>query len=276
MTFSSAVMCGKRLKRWKTIPISARWRAMFRSESSTSLPFALPVADQVAVHLDPARVDLLQVVDAAEKRRLARARGPDEADDLAARDLEVDALQHLEPAEALVDVDRADDGVASPRRPARPGLTGVHAASSRSRSVSSSPRSLTESLRSIRAWIIAPDRRQDEVPDRDRAEELDRLERRRVVDLGVGEHLVDTDLKTSDVVLQHLVELVSERRHDHARRLWQDDAAHRQPVASCRATAPPPSGPLSIASMPARMISRMYAPSLIPSARMPANTAPSS
>ena len=33
--------------------------------------------------------------------------------------------------------------------------------------------------------------------------------------------------------------------------------------------------PLSIASMPARMISRMYAPSLIASATMPANTAPS-
>ena len=33
--------------------------------------------------------------------------------------------------------------------------------------------------------------------------------------------------------------------------------------------------PLSIESMPARMISRMYAPSLTPRARMPATTAPS-
>jgi len=39
MMFSSAVMCGKRLKRWKTIPISQRWRAMLFSESSTSFPF---------------------------------------------------------------------------------------------------------------------------------------------------------------------------------------------------------------------------------------------
>ncbi len=38
-TFSSAVLCGKRLKRWKTMPICVRWRAMLRSESSTSLPF---------------------------------------------------------------------------------------------------------------------------------------------------------------------------------------------------------------------------------------------
>src|SRR5262249_34807186 len=31
VTFSSAVLCGNRLKRWKTIPISVRWRAMLRS-----------------------------------------------------------------------------------------------------------------------------------------------------------------------------------------------------------------------------------------------------
>ena len=37
ITFSSAVMCGKRLKRWKTIPISARLRATSDSRSSCSL-----------------------------------------------------------------------------------------------------------------------------------------------------------------------------------------------------------------------------------------------
>ena len=34
MTFWIAVMCGNRLKRWKTIPISARWRAISGSRSS--------------------------------------------------------------------------------------------------------------------------------------------------------------------------------------------------------------------------------------------------
>ena len=77
---------------------------MLRSLSSTSLPSALAVADQVAVHLDPAAVDLLEVVDAADEGRLAGAGRPDDADRLALRDLERDALQHLEPAEALVDV----------------------------------------------------------------------------------------------------------------------------------------------------------------------------
>ena len=112
------------------------------------------------------------------------------------RDLEVDALQHLEPAEALVDVDRADDRAASALT-ARPGPSAVResrpACEPLAPNESSSPRSLAASLRSICAWITRPDRRQHEVPERDRAEELDRLEGLRVVDLGVLEHLVDAD-----------------------------------------------------------------------------------
>jgi len=42
------------------MPISARCLAMFFSES-----------DQVPVHLDPAAVDLLEMVDAAQEGRLA-------------------------------------------------------------------------------------------------------------------------------------------------------------------------------------------------------------
>jgi hypothetical protein len=41
---------------------------------------AVPVADQLAVDLDPAGVDLLEVVDAPEERRLAGARRADDAD----------------------------------------------------------------------------------------------------------------------------------------------------------------------------------------------------
>src|SRR5262249_60190554 len=40
------------------------------------------IADEMAVHLDPAAVDPLEMVDAAEERRLARAGGRDDADDL--------------------------------------------------------------------------------------------------------------------------------------------------------------------------------------------------
>ena len=63
---------------------------------------AFPVADQLAVDPEPPGVDLLQVVDAAEKGALARARGPDDAHHLAGRDLDVDAPEHLVAAEALV------------------------------------------------------------------------------------------------------------------------------------------------------------------------------
>ena len=73
MTFSSAVMCGNRLNRWNTMPMSRRCAATSLSRSSCSLSPLLPVADQLAVDREPAGVDLLQVVDAAQERRLARA-----------------------------------------------------------------------------------------------------------------------------------------------------------------------------------------------------------
>src|SRR3954467_2949438 len=63
----------------------------------------LAVADELPVDTETAGVDLLQMVDAAQERRLARARRPEEAHHLAGGDLERDALEHLEPPEALVD-----------------------------------------------------------------------------------------------------------------------------------------------------------------------------
>ena len=110
-------------------------------------PVLLAVADQPPVDLDPARVELLEMVDAPDQRRLARARRADQADRLAAAHLERHSLQHLEPAEALVDVLGPDgDGHRTPR--AQP-LTGDHAAPSRSKIDGSSMRSLTVSRRSI-------------------------------------------------------------------------------------------------------------------------------
>src|SRR5205085_11149056 len=107
------------------------------------LSLLVAVADQVAVHLDAAAVELLQVVDTAEERRLARARWSDHADRLARIDVERHALQHLELAEALPHLHRADDraAVRVHRAPRPHAATGIHAATSRSRNVSSSPRS---------------------------------------------------------------------------------------------------------------------------------------
>src|SRR5207237_9251696 len=65
------------------------------------LPVPLAVTDQVAVHLDPAGVDLLEVVDAADERRLARPGRADDAYDLARFHFQRNALQHILPALAL-------------------------------------------------------------------------------------------------------------------------------------------------------------------------------
>src|SRR6185503_664913 len=63
----------------------------------------LAVADQVAVDIQPARVDLLQMVDATQKRRLARTGRPDHAQHLTLADLQRDALQDVQGAETLAD-----------------------------------------------------------------------------------------------------------------------------------------------------------------------------
>ena len=80
---------------------------------------SLAVADEFAIDRQPARVDLLQVVDAAQERGLARARGSEQAHHLAALHLEVDALQHLEAPKALVHALGQDHGLAhtTPRLP---------------------------------------------------------------------------------------------------------------------------------------------------------------
>ena len=62
----------------------------------------LPVADELAVHPQTAGVDLLEMVDAAEERGLARARGTQHAHHLAGLDFERDPLKDFEATEALV------------------------------------------------------------------------------------------------------------------------------------------------------------------------------
>ena len=59
--------------------------------------------DVAPADLDRAAVQLLQPGDGAQQGGLAAARGPDEHDELAVGDLQVDALQHLDRAEALPD-----------------------------------------------------------------------------------------------------------------------------------------------------------------------------
>ena len=75
----------EQLKLWNTMPTSRR-----SALRSTPGP-----ADAVALQADLAALDRLQAVDAAQQRRLAAARGADQADDLMLLDVEVDALAAL-------------------------------------------------------------------------------------------------------------------------------------------------------------------------------------
>ena len=65
----------------------------------------------LAVERDRAGVDRLEQVDAAEQRRLARARGADQADDVVQAHLEADVLEHLVVEEGLPDVLDVDEAV---------------------------------------------------------------------------------------------------------------------------------------------------------------------
>src|SRR5262249_34709657 len=84
------------------------------------LPAGLAVPDQLTVDRQAAGVDLLEMVDASQERRLPGSRGAEHAHHLAPIDLEIDALQHLEPPETLVDRlgfdHRCAHGAGSPRR----------------------------------------------------------------------------------------------------------------------------------------------------------------
>jgi hypothetical protein len=66
-------------------------------------------ADRLALEADLAVLAVLQQIGAAQQRGLARARGADQRDDMAARRHHVDALQHLERAIALVQIADLDD-----------------------------------------------------------------------------------------------------------------------------------------------------------------------
>ena len=63
-----------------------------------------PRCDLLAEDGDTTALDRLEQVDAAKERRLPRARGADQADDLVLGELEVDPAQHFVPPEPLVDV----------------------------------------------------------------------------------------------------------------------------------------------------------------------------
>jgi hypothetical protein len=67
-----------------------------------------PEADRLPVHPDLAVVDGLEMIDAAQKGRLAGPRRTQQHHHFAGVDRHVDAFEHLQMAELLVHADRAD------------------------------------------------------------------------------------------------------------------------------------------------------------------------
>ena len=70
----------------------------------------LAIAQQLTVDVHAAGADVLEHVQAAQERRLARARGAEDDADLAGSDIEVDAPQDVQVAEELVDSANGDHG----------------------------------------------------------------------------------------------------------------------------------------------------------------------
>ena len=110
---SSAVRCGKRLNCWKTMP-TCRRSCSGPPRFSLAAAEPRPVLD--AEHADRSLARLLEQVDRAQQRRLARAGRAEDDDVLAGVDGEVDAVEHLLVAVRLPDPAQLDDG-----RPCRAG-----------------------------------------------------------------------------------------------------------------------------------------------------------
>ncbi len=110
VTFSSTVMFGNRLNCWKTMPTCSRSCRI----CSRLRRVRCPPLEPDAGHLDRALGRVLDEVHAAQHGRLAGARPAEDHHHLAPVHLQVDAADHLEVAEALVQAVDADHDVAAP------------------------------------------------------------------------------------------------------------------------------------------------------------------
>ena len=88
------------------------------------------VIHDLATQMDPAGVGALKACDQAEERGLARTGSPDQDDDLAGVQAEVDGVEHAGLAEALVHLVQDEQGRGHAGPSARPGLAS-HLGSSR-------------------------------------------------------------------------------------------------------------------------------------------------
>ena len=113
MQFCSAVMCGKRLKYWNTMPILARIRRMCAGVAGHQPPpFCMWVSGSPSTQMTPSLI-VSSVISMRSTVVLPEPEGPMIDDLLAAGDVEVELVEHGERAVALGDVVEADHGAAS-------------------------------------------------------------------------------------------------------------------------------------------------------------------
>ena len=106
-TFSVTVLFGSSRKSWKTVPIWRRIAGIFQLGSRLS---SLPATNTLPLR------GALFAQDQPQKRRLARARGADQEDELALLDIDIDVLERCT-ALAVVGLGyifKTNHGVASP------------------------------------------------------------------------------------------------------------------------------------------------------------------
>ena len=205
-------MWGNRLNAWNTIPIRRRIR-------STSTPVR---RDLVALDDDPAGVDRLEQVDAAQERRLAAPRRPDQADDLVLGELEVDPAQDLEVAERLVEALDPEGR----RRALTAGRSRSALVSRGARARLAPPPSRATSQSTTRASGIVTTQEDSAV-----ARYGVKLNVAGLSDLRLPEDLDDPDERHERGVLLEADEVVEERRDDPPDGLRQDDVAERLAAA---------------------------------------------
>ena len=197
--------------------------------------------------------------------------GPEQADDLAAVHVQVDALEHLVAVEALGDVDGVDEGLVLAGARALGGravarVVGVSCSDIRRLLPRPGARSACwrrgaeAAAEALLQEVLADheDRADDEVPRGGGDERRHDLRSSGCRSASLVEELGDDgDRREQRGVLDHGDRLVAGRRHDDAHRLGEHDAAHRLAPAHAERLRPPRPGPVSTDRMPARAISAM-------------------
>ena len=243
MTFSSAVRCGNRLNRWNTMPMSRRWRRDLASPQLVQLAARAAVADQLAVDADLAAVDALEVVDAAQERALARAgraracRRPRPAATSRSMPLSTSLSPKLlrTPAATTIGTAASVVAVIAASRRARSGCAAGSPWQRRRR-----PIAALDAASGTMVRIVVSTRYQMLGDDQQR----DLLEVAAVDELRRGEQLGEPDdAGTARSSLSIEIDLVGGRRHDQPRRPGAGRRGGTSCAGSCRAPAPPRSGP---------------------------------